>query len=337
MPTIPTATTGLNTPASTLPTPPAIWDTPLPVRYVKDIDLLALLFNVASLVFVFTSLYFAIVGIYIIKGIPAQPIISIALPSAVVWILLVVFHRRLGTSVQARKGKAYLDLLFRNSIIVYLQGFHFTSWTSAEQPDEIDFQKHEVIEMKTDDGSELRFQSADGYEMVIEVTIFFNRLEGPEYLGRSLKYQLKEVKELAAAAVVSRIGDLVGSNSYQALLSNKAQAANFVAMSFGGEGVLSDFEKGIGYTLRNPILKSINTAAESTVTRNALAKLDVMKDKTKELVNDCKVTPDEAFRGTQVALGMIDQTVNTQEYKGIPAGVRTFAPGNAGIAIGNRG
>ncbi|MDE2172900.1 MAG: hypothetical protein KGJ33_03075, partial [Patescibacteria group bacterium] len=184
---------------------------------------------------------------------------------------------------------------------------------------------------------ELRLQTSDGYELIAEVTVFYNRIDGKNYLSQSLKYKPEEVRALIRSAVSSPFADLAGCNTFDDLLRNKGEVNDFIANIFDGEGALSAFESGIGYALRNPMVNSLNADEETKRTRTALTRIDVLKDKTREIRDKAGVSADAAFRGAQVAMGLVEQEILTQQYEGIPPSVTVFAPGSGGIAVGTKG
>jgi len=311
------------------PEPPATWDTPLLIRYVNHIDMEALCFNLVSVLACFA------VFILAVGQLTANRAAVFAIPASLCWILIVILRIHLWTSVDARKAGVWLDYLNSKRLVIYTQGFHFTPWTSREQVDEIDFQKHEAISMKKTEKTEIRFETNDGYEMAAEVVIFYNLRDGADAMSRALKYEDDEIKAFIKAVVIERLTDLGGCNSYESLLYYKAEAARWLAMTFEGESKLSQFEIGLGIALRNPILESLDLTDESKKTFGVRAKIEVITDGIKSLKREAGLSADEANLAAQAAEGIL--TRNVQTYQGIPQGAKVVALGDHGIAIAAKG
>ena len=251
------------------------------------------------------------------------------IPLMACWIMGVMIRKRLWTSVDARKADVYLDYLRSKQITVYAQGFHFTHWTSRKQGDVIDFQKHEIITMKEEDGTMVRFPTIDGFEMAAELTIFFSLREGEEPMSRALKYEAGELKSFTKAAVIRRLTDLGGRNSYETMLYYKSDIATWLAKTFGGESVPSPFEKGLGLSIRNPILDDLDLTKESRETFGAKSKVAMLNEGIRDLKNKngAGLDANEANLAAQAAQGLITREVHT--FQGIE---------NAGfVAIGESG
>lgn len=312
--------------------PIAGWDKPLKIRHVTGIDVWALFFNLVSAL-IFFAVPFAIIAVICkVKNLQPHPMILYGIPVCLVSTLTIFNYERLWiVEVPARQAVIFLDLLFRD-IIVYTQGFHFTPWLARRQPDEINYQKHEDVSSGKGDIPKILCQTADGYEMEADTKTFFSRLGDETSLGRSLKYQLPEIRIIVHAGVMSRLSDIVGCNNYEVLLARKAEVADWLGNIFGGESTITPFEAALGISIRNPILGSFGLSPESQKTRGGKAKLSLMESQIRAL-KDAGVSPNEASLATQAALGIAPRSINTQEYQGIPSGVRTFAPGNNGVTI----
>ncbi len=291
----------------------------------------ALSFNIGSVLFCFAVIMLAI------RMFTTNPVFVWSVSASVCWVLIVILRTRLWGFADARQASVYLDYLRSGRITVYTQGFYFTPWTSRKQVDQIDFQKHEIISLKKEDGTMVRFQTNDGYEMAAEITIFYNLRDGEEALSRSLKFEDGEIKSLTKAAVVSRLTDLGGCNSYESLLYYKSEAAKWLANTFGGESTLSLFEKGLGISLRNPILDSLDLTEESKKTFGVKAKIEVINDGIKSLKrrSGAGLSSDEASLAAQAAEGNLTRIVHT--YQGVPQGAKVVALGDQGIAIAAKG
>lgn len=301
----------------------------LTLRYVTDKDWTAFTFNLLSATFAFVLIHI----LFRIKS--TNPMLTIAIPLASIWIAIVYFHNHLWVNVDGLQAKIYVDMFFSKKMIVYLQGGHFTAWSSKDQTNDVDFQKHETIETDGTKEKTLNFQTQDGYQLAANVTIVYNRRAGIEAMSKSLKFKrTEEIRTLIKAWVQAKLSDLGGCNSYETIIYYKPSVTAWAANLFGGEGQISLLEQKTGTNVLNPVVNNLDLDEESKKTFNAKARLSVMREETKLLHDDCGVTSDEAFIGTQVALNLVQRVVSTQEYKGIPEGVTTFAPGNAGIAIG---
>ncbi len=311
------------------PEPPASWDTPLDIRYVDDVDIEALAFNLASVILCFFALT-VLVGQFTSDSVTVS-----AISTLVCWFFIVATRSRLWTSVDARKASVWLDYLRSKRIVVYTQGFHFTHWTSRKQSDEIDFQKHEIISMNKADKTEVRFETNDGFEMIAEMTLLYNLREGEEAMSQALKYENGEIKAFTKAVVISRLADLGGRNSYRSLLYNKAEVTQWLANTFGGESTISLFERGLGISLRNPILNTLDLTDESKKTFGVRAKIEVVKDGIKSLKKGTGLSADEANLTAQAAENLITRVVHT--YQGIPQGATVVALGDHGVAIAAKG
>lgn len=302
-------------------------DKPLKVRYVVGMDLLALVANIITAVSIFGLVSF------VIGRKTSNPMATVAIPLALVWVLVVIFRNRLWTRVDARKAHVFLNNLSRN-IIVYPQGFHFTSWFSTKEPDEVDFQKHEIISAERKNGEEIRFPSKDGYGMFAEINILFKRRDGQEGLSRSLKFPLSDIKTWLKAVVVKQFSDVGGHNSYETLLYYKAEIAAWAAKIFGGDDKVSPFEIELGISVKDPVVKNLDLDDESRRIFSTKAKVGVIADGIREF-RGLDVNPDEAAIMAQVAQGAATRVIHT--YQGVPQGARVVALGDAGIAISDRG
>ncbi len=302
-------------------------DEPLQIRYITDMDWAAFTLNLLTAVILFCLMFF------VISFKTHNPVARVGIPLSVIWVAVICLYGHLWTTVKGLQAKLYLDYVVRE-LIIYPKGFHWTSWFSRDQGIAIDFQKHEVINTNGTDEPKMDATTQDGYQTAAEVTIIYNWRE--DGLNRSLKF--KEPEEIRVAIrewVEARWSDIAGCNSYETLLYYKAEVKAWIDNLLGGDEHLSPLEEKTGTEIKL-IMGNFSLTGESQKTFDAKARLGLIREETKKLVDDCDVKPNVAFEGTQVALDLIEKTVNIQKYEGIPERVHTFAPGS-GFAITGKG
>jgi len=303
---------------------------PVPVRYVQatDKDWGALVFNIASVLLICCLISLAA------RQKTSSPIFTVAMPLGLIWVYCVYKRPDIWTSVPSREAYAFQDSLISKKVTVYAQGGHFVRWTSTKQPDVISFKKHQVISCKKDTKSEIRFPTRDGYEIEADLTIMFRRRDNEEALSRSLRFDINQLEVLIKATVVARLSDLGGYNDYNDILQNKVGVKRFVAVMFGGERAISEFEEMTGTEILDPLIENVDLTPESKQIFNVNAKARVIAKAIEILVN-AGVSADEAAKIAQATEGAATRIIHT--YEGVPQGAKVVALGNEGIAIAGKG
>ncbi len=316
-----------------LPPPPVpldpLIDPPLAVRYVNYWDWEQLCFNLAS-AFIAWAFMALIIYARVIKEVRSAAGTS----ALIVWtiIMIAAYHGKFWTTVDKLKAKVYLDY-FDRSLSALTQGGNFIAWSASEQDDDIDFQRHVIISFCKKDKTALEIECMDGFNIVIEVTVFFNILDhNGEYLGRTLKYTFEEIKAFVTAAIKSRLAEYAGVNGYEVLLANKGIMALWLATTFGGEETLSDFEKSLGISIRNPILDSLDLTEESKAVFAAKSTMQQLSDGIK-MFKKTRIPAKECSFLAQLALRLTTRQIQTFE---LPKQIRTLAVGEGtGVAVGS--
>jgi hypothetical protein len=149
-------------------------------------------------------------------------------------------------------------------------------------------------------------------------------------LSRSLKYPPKGLRTLILELVKSRLSDLGGRNSYETLQYYKAEVTKIIANIFGGESIQSDFEKGVGITLRNPLLADFGLTAESAEIYNLRAKIARLSAGVRDLV-DAGMKPKEASYAVQAVMQAATRSIETLQA---PRGLVSY--GGRAIVNANR-
>lgn len=308
-------------------------DGPLEIRYVNkgNLDWGSLAFNLVSITIIL------IVPLLLIRFKTHNPLILIAFSATVIWVLGVFFLARLGTNVDGMQYQIWLDYIFSDRLIAYSQGFHFTTWSSKDQGNMIDYQKKEIIDANRKDGTAFTFATQDGLDVMADVTIVYNRRPGLEALSWSLKFKsTDEITTLIKAVVQGRLSDLGGCNSYETLLRHKAEVAAWVANFFAGETQTSPFEKKTGTRVLDPVAKDFDLTPESKEIFRAKARIGIFKRAIQSLTEkEVGLSPEEANLAVQAAQGSLKRVVHT--YQGIPPGAKVVALGSEGIAIAAKG
>jgi hypothetical protein len=307
---------------------------PLPIRYVTsgDKDVASLGINIISAVLLVGTLWL------ILGKITGYPVITVGLPLVILWITLVAFHNKMWVSVDEQQAVIYVDQLFSSGeLIVYLQGGHFTSWTSKRQAETINFKKNEVSGTPKDRVSTFEFPTNDGLYIVAKVRIFARRRNSKEALSRSLRWPIEELERKVEALVAKKLSDIGARNTFDVIRTNKPQVAYEVAQMFDGEGRTSDFERDTGLTIDDPIILELGLTAESKRIYESRAKVNVLKEGVSNLLESSggQMDPTDAANAVQVASGAASQVIHT--YKGIPPGATTVALGDSGVAVAGGG
>ncbi len=310
-------------PDSRMPPPKRPVDSPLALRYVGDsIDLWALFVNVLSIVFVYELLHL----IFMRRS--GNPWVITALPLIIIWVIVACVYQNLGVQVEGRKAVVFTDNLSR-ILVIYTQGFHFVPWYYSREEDVIDFQKHHLLSCSRKDGTEIHFNSKDGYGIVAELDDLFSLRDGHETLCRSLNYKIEDLRRWTLAIIIGRLSDLGACNSYESLLYYKMEVASWVANIFDGEDATSPYEWDTGTSVKNPILKDLDLSEEDKKTFGVKSKIGVIADGVKALI-DANIPPEEAAIIAQAAEGAA--TRNIQTFQGLPKDASIIAFGDSGVA-----
>jgi len=301
---------------------------PLSVRYQNSLDWTALVLNLL------TAMILSCVMFFSISYKTHNPMFRVALPLTIVFVVATCIFKRLWVSVDGLQAKFYLDCIFRE-LIIYGQGFNFTTWFSKDQGREIDYQKHVKVGEDGDKGKTKSFEgkTLDGYDTAVQMTVTTNLLDTPEAVCHSLKYKsIEEINTAISAWIEARWSDITGLNHYEVILENKSEVIAWLENLLGGDSYRSSLEVNTGsvVTLR---AGNIGLTGESQKTYEAKTRLELIEEQTAKL-RALGITPDAALEGAQIALKLIDKTVNEQKYSGIPDGVHTFAPGGAFAVTG---
>ncbi len=308
-------------------------DGPLAVKYVEDKDWSALLFNVTSILMVIITL----VTILIVKK--THPFAVIALPVCLAWVIGYGIKDRLWVTVDAQEVVTYVDKFFSREIIAYTQGGHFTRWSSDRQNVTIDFLKFEEIVATRENQHPVKATSADGYNILADLQIFFRYCKGYEALTRSLKYRPEELRALILATVSTAISNVCGRYKYDVLVANKARFGALIAGIFAGERRRCQFEIDTGTEVNDPALLDFGLTPESRAIYDTRAKSNAVDDTITKLLShntgnpETDITIQEAARIAQTMVGAATRQIHT--YEGVPEGATTVALGDTGgIAVG---
>lgn len=303
--------------------PPGHMEEPLKLRYVEEIDLPSLTINIVFLIFL------GFVTMFILRRLTNQSIAATIVSVVICWVVVVFFHNRLWTQVDGQSAKVYLDNI-RRILVVYTQGFHFIPWYYTTEPEEINFQKTEIVHRCKKENTEVRFSSQDGLEIFVELDIFYKLREGRKALSKGLRFKPEARTELITAIVRQRLSDLGGCNSFKTLLAHKTEVAAYVAKIFGGEANLSDFEKETATNIKDPNLLNLDLTEGSREIYQARAKLSIVQEMIAKL-REMGVKPNEAARMAQVLQGSASRIIH--DYLGIPKNANVVALGDHGAAI----
>jgi hypothetical protein len=304
-------------------------DRPLTVKIVKGMDWDSFLVNLFTMS-VLTGMFYWLLQQKIIN-----PRISLTASLVIIWIILVAVRHHLWVVVAAREADVYLDNIAK-IIVIYFQGFHFTAWYYRKERDKVDFQRHEIISATMKEKTEIRFPSKDGYEMVAEITIMFNRRPEADALSRSLKFQIPELRKWILAGVAQKLSEIGGLNSYKVLLRNKSQVTHLISLVFEGQN-RSQFEDDTGTLVRNPVLENLDLSPDSKEIFRSRAKIETMAENIKQLTgkDEVHLSDEEASFAAQAASGSLTRVVHT--YQGIPKDAKVVALGDSGIALAGGG
>lgn len=305
---------------------------PLPVEIVEGLAISNLLYNIVLVVIVEMIL----VGLLWAKGLP---LLSFVLGFVLLGTIVTFLHQRMWCTVKARMGLPYKEMVWggSRSLRVYLEGFHFTRVTSSALPDNIiNFQKHEDVCIEHDkDGKPVsilfEFACKGGLVLQAEMMIVGCHAETVADLGQALKFQPGEVKRIAFGLSAERLSSIGGRNIAEVMLANKDGVAQWISEIFQGEAT-SKFELKTGWRFGRPILKRFILPKETREILETKAKTDQLTRTILTLIDDGGLQAEDAAIVARITIGESKETVVT--YRGIPPGVKTFAPGNTGIAVG---
>jgi hypothetical protein len=291
---------------SKLPAGSREWEKrPLRLTYIEDDDkdLMSMVINIMSAVTLFTIMAL-VIYIKIRIG-----LIAIAVPAIVVWCIYVNMEENLFVDVPARKGKLYLDRLTGRNI-VYGPGGHFVAWYYRAEPDEINFQVHEVIEANKKDGTEIVFPTLNGkLKLFLNFKLLFCRVQDEEALSHSLNYTIDEIKGIKLARIARRLSDLGGRNTFETLLYHKSAVMDWVSSIFADEFIRTAFEIKMGTEVSSMQATELDATDDSRAILDSRAKGDMIDELTAKFIAQ-GATPADALLAAQTTVG----TVKREHY-----------------------
>ncbi|MEI7462838.1 MAG: SPFH domain-containing protein [Candidatus Taylorbacteria bacterium] len=301
----------------------------LSVSMINDFDFESLLINVLTVIIIF------ILSSVLLGFISKIQIVTLGVPIIVTSGFIIMKFGSMWTTVKAREASVYLDYIRPRKILVYLQGFHFTSWCSEVQESTINFQKHEIITTRFGGENQVTFTTRDGYVMFANILILYNRRNDLDALSKSLRYQNTEIRAWILALVAARLSDLAGQNSCETLLYYKSAIVQWVSKLFDGQENISEFEDQIGCEIKDPTLEDFDLIPESRKIYAAKSKMQTITDGIAALrAANPDMSVNEASRIAQAAVEVITRHIETYEYEGIPQdGLSALGLGSGGLGV----
>lgn len=302
----------------------------LSIIIVADKGLKAFWINAAIIAIVYFVIMFLIVRMT--GSWPAA--LSLALVPCLTYIL--VRTDLFWINVANQQGVLYMDYVWKGDLTFFTEGGHFTSITSKQQGDVVNFKKSILIQHTKANNDHIVRRSADDREVICELTIVARRKPEADMLGQSLRWNDKEIETLIRETVLSRLTTAIGMNCFDRIREKADEIVRWIALTFDGAN-MSEFEKNIGFSIENPVLTIVGVTTESNDILAARAKAGVLNSILKDFkgeVSDAKLAANLALAAT----GNLTQTLNTQRFEiegDLPQGLRTIALGNAGLAIAN--
>lgn len=295
---------------------------------------MSLAINVATGFAIFTIVFILTKSIAARKGID-NPQLEIVIPLSFVLVITLAFIERLWTKVKGREGAVYLDNLLTRELIVYMKGFHFTSWFFSNESDTQDFKRQEIMEADQEKKTGIVMVTKDGYEVVISLRLMFSLGSRPEDLCKSLRYNRDDLKNWIWSYTVGSLSDLMGCNDYATLLANKADIATWLANLFCGTGNVSPLEDETGTDIKNPILLGLNPTEESLKLFEIQARNKAIAEGIEGFIA-AGADPKEAAIMAQTSAGTATREIRT--FQGFPDGATVIAlDSGAAAAAANKG
>ncbi|MEI6304594.1 MAG: hypothetical protein WCP09_01060 [Candidatus Taylorbacteria bacterium] len=311
-------------------------DKALAVAVINNFDYESLILNLLTAMILFVALSIGL------SFIDKSSMMTIGIPLIGVAAFVIIYTPAMWTTVNAREAKVYLDYFRPGKILVYLQGFHFTMWSSRLQEEPINFQKHEIITTRFGSENQVTFTTRDGYVMFANILILYNRKSDTDALSKSLRYQNAEIRAWILALVAARLSDLAGLNSVETLLYYKSSVVKWVSTLFDGEENISAFEDQIGCEIKNPTLENFDLTPESRTIYSSKSTIGMINEGIRALR---EANPDMGVNeASRTAAAAVDPKttrtieVKENEYRGIPQeGLTALGLGDgAGIVMAGK-
>ncbi len=177
---------------------------------------------------------------------------SVMLAITVTFLVFASLYRRLFASVDPQTVDIYEDI-FTGRLLAYKYGFYVVSPKEVYRETRNIVDDSFVIDTEhNDDDSKLTaavVETNDPFRVSFPYKIIGRPIATEEGIRNSLRYSPAIRNEMIRLMANSRIAIIGGKYSYLFILDNLGDIGLWVRRIFGGDGMLSEFERRIGYSL----------------------------------------------------------------------------------------